>query len=67
MFSEEVFPNDPFLVTLSSEMVSYIILENIHHAQPSLFCVYSEYSFQTKIVFKEIYKLNAWDIDIKHS
>ena len=46
LFSEELAPKASLLVTFS-EMINYIILENTHHIQSSLFCVYWEFFFQT--------------------
>lgn len=58
MSSEDLVPNKPLWVTLSSEIISDIILENIHHTQSSSFPVENLPSNQKKkkIVFKEIYK-----------
>lgn len=59
MSSEDLVPNKPLWVTLSSEIISDMILESIHHTQSSSFPVKNLPSKQNKtkkIVFKVIYK-----------
>lgn len=48
MSSEDLVPNKPLWVTLSSEIISDIILENIHHTQSSSFPVENLPSNQKK-------------------
>lgn len=58
MSSEDLVPNKSPWGTLSSEIISDMILKNIHHTQSSSFPVENLPSKQNKrkVVFQKIYK-----------